>query len=72
MTFGLSSHRAEHWWFSEGGWQAPSEMQDPRFAGRYGPAQPKTMPPDHAFLDDWLRRSCELVDRYEPQLFWFD
>ncbi len=72
MTFGLSSHRAEHWWFYEGGWQAPPDVQDPRFAGRYGPAHPKTMPPDDAFLDDWLRRSCELVDRYEPQLFWFD
>src|SRR5690606_18392437 len=24
------------------------------------------------FLDDWLARCCELVDKYQPQVFWFD
>lgn len=33
---------------------------------------PQDHAPDDAFLDDWLHRSCEVVDRYEPQLFWFD
>ena len=72
LVFGVSSHRAEHWWFYEGGWQAPSDVQEPGYAGLYGPAHPKTMPPDETFLDDWLRRCCEIVDRCQPQLFWFD
>jgi len=72
LVFGLSSHRAEHWWFLHGGMQFPSDVQDPRYAGLYGPAQPKEMQPNPEFLDDWLARTCELVDKYQPQLVWFD
>ncbi|GLV53815.1 alpha-L-fucosidase [Dictyobacter sp. S3.2.2.5] len=72
LVFGLSSHRAEHWWFYEGGMAFDSDVQDPRYIGLYGPAQPKTMQPNEVFLDDWLARTCELVDKYQPQLLWFD
>lgn len=72
LTFGLSSHRAEHWWFFNEGTKFDADVQDPRFAGLYGPAQPKTLPPNEQFLDDWLARTCELVDKYQPQLVWFD
>jgi alpha-L-fucosidase len=30
------------------------------------------MPPDRAFLDDWLARSSELVDKYRPELVYLD
>jgi alpha-L-fucosidase len=72
LVFGLSSHRAEHWWFMNGGMAFDSDVQDPRYADFYGPAQPKTLPPNEEFLDDWLLRTCELVDKYQPQLVWFD
>jgi alpha-L-fucosidase len=72
LVFGLSSHRAEHWWFFDGGTEFDSDVTDPRSAGLYGPAQPEKSQPDVAFLDDWLARTCELVDRYQPQLVWFD
>lgn len=72
LVFGASSHRAEHWWFYNGGMSFPSDVADPRFADLYGPAQSEAMPPNEAFLDDWLVRTCEIVDRYEPQLIWFD
>jgi alpha-L-fucosidase len=72
LVFGVSSHRAEHWWFFDGGMKFPSDVQDPRYAGLYGPAQPEAMPPSEGFLDDWFARCCELVDKYRPQLFWFD
>ena len=51
------------------------------YADFYGPAQPHSVdwksldwqPRPHAkFLDDWLARTCELVDKYRPQLVWFD
>ena len=29
-------------------------------------------PQDKQFKDDWLARTCELVDKYQPDLFWFD
>lgn len=87
MVFGLSTHRAEHWWFMNGGRTFPSDVQDPAYADFYGPAiqhadcdgtqnntpaldsQPY---PSQEFLDDWLSRTCELVDLYQPQLVWFD
>ncbi|MBT5872780.1 MAG: alpha-L-fucosidase [Candidatus Latescibacteria bacterium] len=72
MTFGVSSHRAEHWWFMNGGMDFESDVQDPKYAAFYGPAQHRDTQPNQEFLDDWLARSCELVDRYQPQLFWFD
>jgi len=72
LVFGLSSHRAEHWWFFDGGMQFDSDVQLARCAGLYGPAQPKDMQPNQEFLDDWLARTCELVDKYRPQLVWFD
>lgn len=84
MIFGLSSHRAEHWWFMNGGRSFPSDVQDPAYSDFYGPAAEAPTgyttkhpghhenPPDEKFLDDWLARCAELVDNYRPQIFWFD
>ncbi|HOX38839.1 MAG TPA: alpha-L-fucosidase [Candidatus Brocadiia bacterium] len=72
MTFGLSTHREEHWWFYEGGRQFESDVQDDRFRGLYGPAQPEKTQPNEEFLNDWLARTCELVDKFNPAIVWFD
>jgi alpha-L-fucosidase len=78
LVFGLSSHRAEHWWFFGEGRKFDSDVRDPRNAGLYGDAadrdasDKKLTPPSQAFLDDWLARTAELVDKYHPQLVWFD
>jgi len=72
MVFGLSSHRAEHWWFMNGGMKFDSDVRDPKYADFYGPAAPDNTPPDEAHLDNWLARTAELVDKYRPQLVWFD
>ena len=77
LIFGVSSHRAEHWWFMNGGRDFPSDVQNPEYQDFYGPAHPGSQdfgknPPSEAFLSDWLARCAELVDRYRPQLFWFD
>ena len=82
LVFGLSSHRAEHWWFFNGGRQFPSDVASRRLQGLYGPAcLGKTTDmggldsepvPDAKYLKDWLYRTCELVDKYQPQLVWFD
>ena len=82
MKFGLSSHRAFNWMFyvrSE-----DFDNSDPKYADLYGRPLPflfnsdaanyeKNFPPqDDQFKDDWLARSCELVDKYKPDVFWFD
>ena len=82
LVFGLSSHRAEHWFFMNGGRQINSDVNDGRYESFYGPAtvidttswgsrdwQPH---PDTQYLENWLARCEELVDKYQPQLFWFD
>jgi alpha-L-fucosidase len=75
----LSSHRAENAFFFDGGRKFPSDVQDDKYRGLYGLAQEKTKddvlgqpPPPKAHMDDWLARCAELVDKYKPQIFWFD
>jgi alpha-L-fucosidase len=86
LIFGLSNHRAEHWWFMNGGMTFDSDVQDTEYADLYGPAMPGVtfgdweawgspdwQPRPHAkFLEDWLARNCELVNKYQPQLVYFD
>jgi alpha-L-fucosidase len=72
LRFGVSNHRAEHWWFLSGGRDFESDVTDPSLEDFYGPAQPQSITPSRAFKQDWLERCCELVDRYEPELFYFD
>jgi alpha-L-fucosidase len=79
MRFTASSHRAEHWWFFDGGTKFDSDVKDPKNAGLYAPAQPRKTPdgkgenqPSAAFMDDWLARTADLVDRYKPEVVWFD
>ncbi|KAG6555401.1 hypothetical protein Mapa_002628 [Marchantia paleacea] len=72
LVFGVSCHRAEHWWFFNGGKTFPSDVQDPRYQDLYGPAMPDTLQPNATFLEDWLTRCCDLVDKYKPQVFYFD
>ena len=72
LVFGLSSHRAEHWWFFNEGAKFDSDVRDGRWDSLYGPAKPDKTQPDEAFLDNWYARTCELVDKYQPQIVWFD
>ncbi|GAT71799.1 alpha-L-fucosidase [Microbacterium hydrocarbonoxydans] len=72
MTFGASSHRAEHWFYMNGGQRFDSDVRDPAFADFYGPAQREETSPSREYLDDWLLRTVEVIDRYRPELLWFD
>ena len=75
LVFTASSHRAEHWWFFGGGMEFPSdvsEAQNPQWSDLYGPARTEQEQPDDVFLEDWLARTCEIVDKYRPKIVWFD
>ncbi len=72
LHFGASSHRAEHWWFFNRGLTFDSDVRDPRYAGLYGPAKPDKTEPDKAYLDDWLARMSEIVEKHQPEIIWFD
>lgn len=81
LKFIATYHR--HWmysWFPT--WDAEADASDPAFAGLYGPkvpegtfvmaAQPTDPLPDEAFNREWYDRIIEVVDKYEPDLVWFD
>jgi len=81
LHFGVSSHRAEHYFFLNPGRDFDSDVRDPRFAAFYGPAhagvtddnhQDWKAHPDAAYLNDWLARTSELVEKYQPEIVWFD
>lgn len=78
IVFGTSSHRAEHWFFFDNGMYFEADVRNPRFADLYGPAvnkrtsEAQAEPPTKEFLDDWLLRSCEIVDKYRPEVLYFD
>jgi alpha-L-fucosidase len=72
LHFGASSHRAEHWWFYNGGTTFDSDVNDPRYAAFYGPAQSDKVQPNQEYLDNWLARIGEIVDKYHPDIVWFD
>lgn len=81
LTFCTSSHRAEHWWFfNHGRLCKDSDVCQEEYQGLYGPAAGVTRnqdslydnQPDEEFMEDWLIRTCELVDKYRPQMLYFD
>ncbi len=79
MILGASSHRAEHYWFMDGVHKIDSDYTED-LEDFYGPAAPAPedhssvtlCPPTADHLDDWLLRTCEIVDKYRPQIVWFD
>ena len=75
-----SSHRAEHWWFMGHGKDFDSDVKEPMERGDfYWPAAPEpdqqdlrsTPYPSEEFLNDWLVRTVEIIDRYQPAYLYF-
>jgi alpha-L-fucosidase len=84
LHFGVSSHRVEHNFFLGVGRAIPSDVNDPQYAAFYGPAHswlenpPGTPLSDDftyvstAWANDWLARGAELVEKYHPDVVYFD
>jgi alpha-L-fucosidase len=84
LHFGVSSHRVEHNFFLGVGRAIPSDVNDPQYAAFYGPAhtwvQNKWGTPldgdftyvSDAWANDWLARATELVEKYHPDIVYFD
>jgi len=84
LHFGVSSHRVEHNFFLGPGRAITSDVNDPQYAMLYGPAHNWLLNPSgtplnndftyvsSAWADDWLARSAELVEKYHPDIVYFD
>jgi alpha-L-fucosidase len=83
LHLGASSHRIEHDWFLDGGRKEDSDVNDPKYADFYGPAHPRIQA-NHdvlaedwtyvspAYARDWVARNAEIVQKYHPELIFFD
>lgn len=79
---GASTHRIEHWFFMGHGREFESDItENEKYGDFYYPAMPE--PSDHhdlyskpepsqEYLEDWLVRCCEIVDRFQPRIIYFD
>jgi alpha-L-fucosidase len=84
LHLGASSHRVEHNFFLGVGRAIRSDVNDPQNAGLYGPAhnwlENKHGTPlgndftyvSKAWTRDWLARSAEIVEKYHPEIMYFD
>ena len=76
-----SNHRVEHWFFMGHGQEFESDIKEPMKRGDfYWPAKKEQNhhdlfsepTPTKEFLEDWLCRCCEIVDKYRPKIIYFD
>lgn len=81
LVNGSSSHRVEHWFFMGHGKEFDSDIKDPMERGDfYWPAMQEQNhqdiysepTPTQEYLEDWLVRTCEIIDSYRPKLLYFD
>ena len=82
LVFCTSSHRAEHLWFMGNGKDFDSDIKDPMEPGDFYWPSLQEQPdqedifakpyPTEEFLEDWLVRTCELIDKYQPRILYFD
>ncbi len=88
LQFCASTHRAEHYFFMNPGRLIDSDVNDDAYRNFYGPAyycpeldgrvMGKTTEDTYAvgasteWLEDWMVRTCELIDRYQPSSLYFD
>ena len=80
MIFCESNHRVEHAFFMGHGCEFDSDIKQPMKLGDfYYPAMPEpdnqdlfSPAPPQDFMEDWLARNVELVEKYRPAMVYFD
>ena len=88
LTFCASTHRAEHYFFMNPGRGYDSDINDEAYSDFYGPAveikalSGHNMTPStedtyaegasEEWLTDWMVRTCELIDKLQPSILYFD
>ncbi|MEM2352214.1 MAG: alpha-L-fucosidase, partial [Thermoproteota archaeon] len=81
MKFMVAFHHAENWWYYPH-WRKEFDVSDPKYSGLYGPIHNQDAPsdlkwedqdpPNEEFLEKWKEKIREVIDKYKPDLIWFD
>jgi len=71
MKFVAAFHHAENWVYFPT-FDKRYDCGDPRYSGLYGFIHEKDALPNKAFLDQWKNKIIEVIDKYDPDLIWFD
>ena len=85
MKYMVALHHAENWRFFPH-WKLDCDVSNPAYAGLYGEPNntewangvPKgniydlQSKPSQKFLEKWLAKTFEIVDKFTPDLLWFD
>lgn len=71
LIFGASSHLAFNWNFYNQ--QDRFDTGNPKYADLYAPRHERNAPASPEWLADvWWPRTKEIIDKYQPDILWFD
>jgi alpha-L-fucosidase len=81
IKFMVAFHHAENWWYYPH-WRKEFDVSDRKYSGLYGPIHNQDVtsdlkwedqdPPNKEFLEKWKEKIREVIDKYRPDLIWFD
>lgn len=76
MKFVTSFHHAFHWKYYEPSYKLENpDTKNPEFCGAdniYPPIHEPGDPASEEFLNMWLAKTKEVIDKYQPDYLWFD
>ncbi len=71
MKFVTTFHHATNWTYFPV-WDESCDCSDPQYSGLYGPIHERGEKPSKEYLDEWHGKIIEVIDKYDPDLVWFD
>src|ERR1035437_7425203 len=71
LKFGVSNHGIEHFTFIQPTKDLATDLYDPAWAGFYSVAD-RSDDACEKFLESWVAQNIELIDKYQPDILWFD
>ena len=72
LKFGVSDHSIEHFTFIREAAAPQNDLRDPAWAAFYAVAGREKPEALEKFLSAWVTKQIELIDKYQPDVLWYD